>query len=86
VFAEHDGLTQAALHDVEHRNVARRAVGASSLGVIGGADSIALVRQLMREDPDYELRLIAARVGNHWGEMSRTGFGPTIVPPPAPLP
>jgi hypothetical protein len=24
--------------------------------------------------------------GNHWGEMSRSGFSPTIVPPPAPLP
>ena len=23
--------------------------------------------------------------GNNWGEMARTGFGPTAVPPPAPL-
>ncbi len=61
VFAAHEALAAAAAGDVEHRDVARRAIGASLLGVIGGAQSIALLRRLMREDRDYELRLIAAR-------------------------
>ena len=61
VFAEHEALAQAVTDDIEHRNVARRAVGASLLGVIGGAEAVALLHQLMREDRDYELRLIAAR-------------------------
>jgi HEAT repeat protein len=61
VFAEFDALSVAVADDVEHRDVARRAIGASLLGVIGGAGSIALLQHLMREDGDYELRLIAAR-------------------------
>ncbi len=61
VFAEYDVLAVAAADDVEHRNVARRAVGAALLGVIGGSESVALLQHLMREDGDYELRLIAAR-------------------------
>jgi hypothetical protein len=61
VFAGHEGLTRAARRDAEHRDVARRAIGASLLGVVGGADSVSLLEQLMRADPDYELRLIAAR-------------------------
>jgi HEAT repeat protein len=61
VFAEYEALYLAAAEDVEHRDVARRAIGASLLGVIGGERSIALLQQLMRQDSDYELRLIAAR-------------------------
>lgn len=61
VFAGYDELYRAAVRDVQHRDVARRAVGASLLGVIGGVDAVALLQQLMREDSDYELRLIAAR-------------------------
>jgi HEAT repeat protein len=61
VFAAHDSLAAAAAGDTAHRDVARRAIGASLLGVIGGAESLALLDRLMREDPDYELRLIAAR-------------------------
>ena len=61
MFAEHDALALAAAADVGHRDVARRAIGASLLGVIGDAPSLDLLQRLMREDPDHELRLIAAR-------------------------
>ena len=61
VFAEFEPLYAAAADDIEHRDVARRAIGASLLGVIGGAAAIALLQDLMRGDDDYELRLIAAR-------------------------
>jgi HEAT repeat protein len=61
MFAGHDALAAAAAGDAAHRDVARRAIGASLLGVIGGVECIALLERLMREDPDYELRLIAAR-------------------------
>jgi HEAT repeat protein len=61
VFAGHAELYRAAADDVEHRDVSRRAVGAGLLGVIGGEQSVELLQYLMREDSDYELRLIAAR-------------------------
>jgi HEAT repeat protein len=61
VFSGHAELYRAAADDVEHRDVSRRAVGAGLLGVIGGEQSVELLQYLMREDSDYELRLIAAR-------------------------
>jgi HEAT repeat protein len=61
VFEGHTGLYRAAADDVEHRDVARRAVGAGLLGVIGGEQAVELLQYLLREDPDSELRLIAAR-------------------------
>jgi HEAT repeat protein len=61
VFAGHGALLVAAAKDAGHRDVARRAIGASLLGVIGGDAPIALLQRLLRDDPDHELRLIAAR-------------------------
>ena len=61
VFAESDRLRSAAERDTTHGDVARRAVGVSLLAVIGGPEAVGLLVRLMREDPDVELRLIAAR-------------------------
>jgi HEAT repeat protein len=61
VFAGHAALQVAATDDAEHRDVARRAVGAALLGVLGGEAAIVLLQHLMREDRDQELRLVAAR-------------------------
>ena len=61
VFAGHSALSRAVARDTVNRDSARRGVGAALLGVIGGAEAAALATRLMREDPDIELRLIAAR-------------------------
>lgn len=61
VFAGNDALQAAATGDAGHRDVAQRAIGASLLGVIGGAAPIELLQRLLRKDADYELRLVAAR-------------------------
>jgi HEAT repeat protein len=61
VFAGHAALCRTAERDTANRDSARRGVGAALLGVIGGVDAAALLTRLMREDPDIELRLIAAR-------------------------
>jgi HEAT repeat protein len=61
VFPGHPELLQAAQNDAEHRDVARRAVGAALLGVVGTELAVEVLQQMMREDPDRELRLVAAR-------------------------
>jgi HEAT repeat protein len=61
VFPGHAELLQAAMGDAEHRDVARRAVGAALLGVVGTELAVEVLQLMMREDPDRELRLVAAR-------------------------
>jgi HEAT repeat protein len=61
VFAGHAALRDSAERDALHRDSARRGVGTALLGVIGGPEATAVLTRLMREDPDIELRLVAAR-------------------------
>jgi HEAT repeat protein len=61
VFAGHGALWRSVERDAVDGDSARRAVGASLLGVIGGVEAATVLMRLMREDPDVELRLIAAR-------------------------